>query len=171
MVSDEKESEPGEGSVAQSEAGPSSDSIDVTEVERERDQYMAMLQRERADFENYKKRAIREGEVASHRGVKNLLTELLPVLDAFDLAAAHYLSSGSEEGKTLVQIQQLLLDTLVKEGLERFGVEGDHFDPQVHEAVAHIQDEGDEQLVDGVLRAGYRWKGVVLRPAMVRVKG
>jgi len=49
---------------------------------------------------------------------------------------------------------------------------GDVFDPQVHDAVAHVEGDGDgQQIVDDVLRAGYLWKGAVLRPAMVRVKG
>ena len=66
----------------------------------------------------------------------------------------------------------LLLATLAKEGLERVDDVGAAFDPQVHDAVAHVEGDGDgDQVIDEVLRAGYRWKGSVLRPAMVRVKG
>ena len=92
--------------------------------------------------------------------------------DAFDLAQAHF-SSDTDEAQALTQARGLLLDTLAKEGLERIDEVGVAFDPQVHDAVAHVNDgEGDEgQVVDEVLRAGYRWKGAVLRPAMVRVKG
>jgi molecular chaperone GrpE len=87
---------------------------------------------------------------------------------------AHFDSSGSEESAALSQARSLLLDTLAKEGLERIDVVGTAFDPQVHDAVAHIADDGEgegEQVIDEVLRAGYRWKGAVLRPAMVRVMG
>jgi len=66
-----------------------------------------------------------------------------------------------------------MLETLEREGLERIDGVDVAFDPYVHDAVAHV--EGDEAsdtpLVVEVLRAGYRWKGVVLRPAMVKVRG
>ena len=100
--------------------------------------------------------------------------KLLPVLDAFDLAQAHFASNPSDESQALQQSRALLLDSLAREGLERIDAVGVDFDPQIHDAVAHVTDEdavGDIQVVDEVLRAGYRWKGGVLRPAMVRVKG
>ena len=82
----------------------------------------------------------------------------------------------------------MLSDTLAKEGLERIDEPGAPFDPTVHEAVDHVPaaegpapstapastPDGDPvagPVVDGVLRAGYRWKGRVIRPAMVRVRG
>jgi molecular chaperone GrpE len=95
---------------------------------------------------------------------------LLPVLDAFDLAQVHFSSTPTEEAEALAQARGLMLDTLAKEGLERIDVVGLDFDPQIHDAVAHIEGDGG-QVVDEVLRAGYLWKGAVLRPAMVRVKG
>ena len=66
-----------------------------------------------------------------------------------------------------------MLDALKKEGLERIDEVGVAFDPQVHDAVAHAPNEDGEdgQAVEEVLRAGYRWKGVILRPAMVKVRG
>jgi molecular chaperone GrpE len=60
---------------------------------------------------------------------------------------------------------------LVKQGLERIDAVGVSFNPTIHDAVAHIEGDGGEQVIDDVLRAGYQWKGSVLRPAMVRVKG
>jgi molecular chaperone GrpE len=95
---------------------------------------------------------------------------MLPVLDAFDLAAAHFLSAPSEEAEALDQARGLLLDALAKQGLERIDAVGVDFDPQVHDAVAHVPGD-DGPVVDQVLRAGYRWKGSVLRPAMVKVRG
>ena len=95
---------------------------------------------------------------------------MLPVLDAFDLAAAHFSNAPSEEAEALDQARGLLLDALKKEGLERIDEVGVEFNPVVHDAVAHV--EGDDgPVVDQVLRAGYRWKGAVLRPAMVKVRG
>ena len=107
---------------------------------------------------------------AADRAAGEVVAKMLPVLDAFDLAAAHFLNAPSEESEALAQARGLLLDALSKEGLARIDEVGVAFDPQVHDAVAHI--EGDDgPVVDQVLRAGYLWKGSVLRPAMVRVQG
>ena len=144
--------------------------VDVLgELERERDEYLDSLQRLQADFENYRKRVAKTSVEAAARAAGELVVKLLPVLDAFDLAQAHFSPSTSDEAAALTQARGLLLDTLGKEGLERIDEAGVAFDPQVHDAVAHIEG-GGEQMVDEVLRAGYRWKGAVLRPAMVRVK-
>jgi molecular chaperone GrpE len=147
-----------------------------TDVERERDEYLDALRRLQADFENYKKRVARQFEDLSSRGVTTLVEKLLVVLDALDLAEEHLLAERSPDGtltaetKALVQARALLVDTLSKEGLEPLGVAGQPFDPTVHDAVAHS--EGDDgPIVDEVLRTGYQWRGQVLRPAMVKVRG
>ena len=150
--------------------------IEVTDersdAERERDEYLDSLQRLQADFENYRKRMARSSSEASVRAAGEVIVKLLPVLDAFDLAQAHFANVTSDEAAALVQSRSLLLDTLAKEGLERIDATNVPFDPQVHDAVAHIEGDGEgEQVIDEVLRAGYLWKGAVLRPAMVRVKG
>jgi molecular chaperone GrpE len=126
-----------------------------------------------ADFENYRKRVARTAEESAVRAAGVLVVKLLPVLDVLDLAQAHFAGEANEEAAALEQSRSLLLDTLEKEGLERIDGVGVLFDPQVHDAVAHVpSDDGEtDQVVDDVLRAGYRWKGAVLRPAMVRVKG
>jgi molecular chaperone GrpE len=144
---------------------------------RERDEYREMTQRVQADFENYKKRMLRQQTDHLERAAEDLVTKVLPVLDAFDLARAH-LGDGdnlSAEGKALVAGSTLLADTLAREGLERIGEAGEPFDPTTHEAVEHVPRVGDAApegpVVDEVLRAGYRWKGRVIRPALVRVRG
>ena len=143
----------------------------------QRDEYKDALQRLQADFENYKKRVARTADDVVARAVADVVAKLLPVLDAMDLAQAHFESAStseleSVEAKALVQARSLLLDTLTKEGLQRVDEAGVAFDPQVHDAVMHVEGDGSgEQIVDDVLRAGYQWKGTVVRPAMVRVKG
>ncbi len=145
---------------------------DRSEAERQRDDYLDALQRLQADFENYRKRIARSSEDAATRSAGDIVTKLLPVLDSFDYAAAHFGDPTSPEAAALAQTRALLLDALKKEGLERIDDVEAPFDPQVHDAVAHVaSDDGGEQQVDEVLRAGYRWKGVVLRPAMVKVRG
>jgi molecular chaperone GrpE len=144
---------------------------------RERDEYLDMLRRVQADFENYKKRMVRQQTDLLERAAEGLVGRLLPVLDAFDLARAHLEAEGSPEGKALLQAAALLSDTLAKEGLERVEADGAAFDPTVHEAVEHVPaGEGADETTEGpvvseVLRAGYRYKGRVVRPAMVRVRG
>jgi molecular chaperone GrpE len=141
-----------------------------SDVERERDEYLDALQRLQADFENYRKRVARSSLDAADRAAGEVVVKMLPVLDAFDLAAAHFANAPSEEAEALDQARGLLLAALSKEGLERIDAVGVEFNPQVHDAVAHVEGEGGP-VVDQVLRAGYRWKGAVLRPAMVKVRG
>ncbi|HUE58015.1 MAG TPA: nucleotide exchange factor GrpE, partial [Acidimicrobiales bacterium] len=70
------------------------------------------------------------------------------------------------------QVTGGLMSALEKEGLERIAGEGSPFDPTLHDAVVHEPgDDTGEQIVTEVLRAGYKWKGRVLRPAMVKVRG
>jgi molecular chaperone GrpE len=144
-----------------------------SESERQRDEYLDALQRLQADFENYRKRVSRSSDDAATRASGEIVAKVLPVLDAFDLAQAHFALTPSPESEALSQARGLMLDVLQREGLERVDGVDVPFDPQVHDAVAHV--EGDESssgpLVDEVLRAGYLWKGAVLRPAMVKVRG
>jgi molecular chaperone GrpE len=143
---------------------------------RERDEYLRALQRTQADFENYRKQIARRQEEQTARAATALVDKLLPVLDTFDLAEAHLNESLelSEDGKALRASRAMLMDILAKEGLERIDQPGVAFDPSVHDAVVHSEGEGDEAgqtVVEEVLRSGYRWKGQVLRAAMVRVRG
>ncbi|MGH9165009.1 MAG: nucleotide exchange factor GrpE [Acidimicrobiales bacterium] len=134
-------------------------------VVAERDDYLDRLRRLQADFENYKKRVAKQQLEHRERAAEELLTQLLPVLDTFDLALTH----GVEGVAT---IHRSMLDVLAGSGLERLDPVGKPFDPNEHDAVVHeVADDGGGPEVSEVLRAGYRWKGRVLRPAMVKVKG
>jgi molecular chaperone GrpE len=141
----------------------------------ERDEYLLALQRVQAEFENYRKRIQRLQDEQSARAATDLVTKLLHVLDTLDLAQAHQGESGagSEDAKALQAARSMLLETLAKEGLERVNEAEVPFDPEVHDAVAKCEGEGEggEPVIDEVLRSGYRWRGRVLRPAMVRVRG
>ena len=145
---------------------PTEESDPLTKAEAERDEYREALIRLQADFENYKKRMIMQQTEHLERAAASLVEKLLPVLDTADLALSH---GGGEDVK---QITGSLTSALEKEGLERIAGVGAPFDPTLHDAVAHEPGESDgEQIVVEVLRAGYRWKGRVLRPAMVKVRG
>jgi molecular chaperone GrpE len=140
--------------------------LEVASVARERDEYLDALRRLQADFENYKKRMIRQQTEHLERAAAKLVEKLLPVFDTADLAIAH---GGGEEVK---QVWTALFEALEREGLERIDPLNVAFDPRSHDAVAHEPGDGDgEPEVVEVMRAGYRWKGRVLRPAMVKVRG
>ncbi|MGC8626129.1 MAG: nucleotide exchange factor GrpE [Acidimicrobiales bacterium] len=143
---------------------------DAAEAARQRDEYLDALRRLQAEFDNYRKRVERQHREVVERAASALVLKLLPVLDTADLAMAH----GA--GEDVKQIASALFETLAGEGLERIDPEGQAFDPEHHDAVAHEPaiEESLEQpgpQVSEVLRAGYRWKGRVLRPAMVKVRG
>jgi molecular chaperone GrpE len=145
------------------------DNVANGEVVRERDEYLDALLRLQAEFDNYRKRAQRQQRETVENAAATLVKKLLPVLDTADLALAH---GGGEDVK---QVAGALFDILSKEGLERIDPEGQPFDPVHHDAVAHEPVEGqgapETPEVSEVMRAGYMWKGQVLRPAMVKVRG
>ena len=149
--------------------------LDPTVVlKSERDEYLLALQRTQADFENYRKRIQRMQEEQSARAASALVAKLLPVIDTLDLARAHQSEAESDDAKALSAARTMLLDILTKEGLERVDEAAVPFDPAVHDAVAHTNGDdggGGEVVIDQVLRSGYRWRGQVLRPAMVSVRG
>ena len=140
------------------------DADPLLDLIRERDEYREALIRMQADFENYKKRMIKQQTDHLERAAGALVEKLLPILDTADLALAH---GGGEDVK---QLSGALASILEREGLERIDPLGVPFDPTLHDAVAHEPGEGGQEVVE-VLRAGYRWKGRVLRPAMVKVRG
>ena len=136
----------------------------LTTATNERDEFRDHLLRLQADFDNYRKRVQKELGEAGDKALGRFLEELLPVLDAIDGARAH-------GGGDVDQVAGLLVDLLAKQGLDRVGAEGDVFDPTLHDAVLHEAGDDDVQTVAQVLRAGWRWRGSVLRPAMVKVVG
>ena len=146
------------------EAGPA---VDADRLRAERDDYLERLQRLQADFENYRKRMTREQAEAADRGSEALAGELLPVLDGCDAAV----QQGTEE---VEPVRHQLTEILGKAGLEPLAEPGQLFDPEIHEAVIHEPSDGDADggtTIVEVLRTGYAWKGRVLRPAMVKVRG
>ncbi|MGI9163993.1 MAG: nucleotide exchange factor GrpE [Mycobacterium sp.] len=124
----------------------------------------ADLQRVQADFANYRKRALRDQEVAGDRGKAVVVSQLLPVLDDLDRARSH----GDLDSGPLKGVADKLVAVLTGFGLTAFGFEGEDFDPSLHEAVQH-EGEGSTPVIGTVMRQGYRIGELVLRPAMVGV--
>jgi molecular chaperone GrpE len=139
------------------------------DVARERDDYLDALQRLKAEFDNYRKRAARDQESLIARAHERLMKELLPVLDdlerALGAAEAHE-EAQLEEGVRLVH--RALADLLRKEGLQEIATDVP-FDPHVHEALlSQPSDEAEGSVID-VVQKGYRLGDRVLRPARVVV--
>ncbi|MCK4859699.1 MAG: nucleotide exchange factor GrpE [Candidatus Omnitrophica bacterium] len=128
------------------------------------------LLRLRAEFENNRKRLEKEKEEFVRYANCGLIEQLLPVLDNFE----HGLKNLSKHDKKVATgieiIYNQLMGVLEKEGLERLKAKGEKFDPQIHHAV--MQEESEEHCEETIIeemQKGYRLKGKLIRPAMVKV--
>jgi molecular chaperone GrpE len=137
--------------------------VDLPTALAQRDEYLALARRVQADFENFRKRTIKQQQETAAAGAARLAEALLPVLDACDNAIIH----GASD---VAPIHKALFETLSKAGLEVVVTDGVAFDPNLHEAVLHEPGDGGEPQIVEVLRTGYLWHGKVLRAAMVKVK-
>jgi len=130
------------------------------------------LLRLKAEFENYRKRVLREQTALAASASRDLVRRLLPVLDNFELAvsSAEQSKDFDKMVKGVEMVYGELREVLRSEGLEPIEAAGRPFDPERHEAVVAVDAEGvDEGTVVGVVRNGYELGGKVLRPAMVKV--
>ena len=160
-----------EGASSETVEGSAGDAAsDLESAREEAAQYLDHLRRLQAEFDNYRKRVLKEQTDAVERAAVPAIQRLLEVLDDFDLA----LMSATEKpdfdrflhGVELVYAK--LADTLKGEGVERIDALGKPFDPEQHEALMQTG-EGDHLVVADVLRPGYTLRGRVVRPAGVRV--
>lgn len=135
-------------------------------VTKERDELKDVALRLQADFENFRKRVASQLVDDVDRATAKVVESILPVLDACEAAAAHGVQG-------IESVWSALLGALQKQGLEALDLADKPFDPATAEAVVHepSDDESTGPVVVEVLRTGYRWKGRVVRAAMVKVKG
>ena len=140
---------------------------DVQAVEGKVAELTEDLQRVHAEYANYRRRVERDREVLRDLAVANALTEILPVLDDIDRAREHDELHGAFK-----TVGENLEQAVTKLGLERFGAEGEAFDPNLHEALtSEASDEVSEPTVIRVYQPGYRFGDRVMRPARVAVAG
>jgi molecular chaperone GrpE len=129
------------------------------------------LQRERADFANYRRRNEAERSDYSRFAKTELITRLLEVLDNFDRALdtvpAQLRDEPWVEGIWLVE--RKLRDILAAEGLEEVGSVGQPFDPHIHEAIGHVDSSAPEGTVVDEVRKAYKLHDKIIRPALVTV--
>jgi molecular chaperone GrpE len=154
-----------DASVAESETS------ELAELQRERDDYKDRWLRKGAEFENYRKRIERERREQADQAVVDILKELLLVVDDFDRALTVDAGEGGAAYRKGVElIHGKLHDLLRKQGVTAMDVLGADFDPNVHMAVLHEESpEHREGEVIGELQKGYMLNDRLLRPAMVKV--
>jgi molecular chaperone GrpE len=153
---------------------PADDGSSADQVQKllaEKQDLQNTLVRRQADFENYRKRVEKERQQERHRGAEQLIEQVLPVLDAFDLALFGQSGAASPEyRKGFEIIRAQLWNALAKQGLQPIEAVGKPFDPHLHHAIENVPTaEQPEGTVLGEMQTGYMFHDRVLRPAMVRV--
>ena len=164
-VTDKRRIDPETGEIREQATGPAprGPAPEATGSE-EADELESTLQRVKAEYDNYRKRALRDQLLAAERTKAAVVTQLLPVLDDLERARSH----GDLESGPLKSVADKLATALEGLGLSGFGDEGDEFDPALHEAVQH-EGEGTQPIVGAVMRRGYKVGDQVVRHALVGV--
>jgi molecular chaperone GrpE len=147
----------------------------LADTQRERDEYLDLAKRTKADFENYRKRVTSDIQSAAARGKAEVIREVVPVLD--DLERAIQVAGLDPEGDSedglahgVLLVFRSLRDSLARNGVEAVDPTGEKFDPTVHEALSTLPAEGVESgTVVEVMQKGYRLGEQLIRPARVVV--
>lgn len=162
---EKKESESGDSQLRQEE---------IEKIKKEREEYLDGWKRAMADFSNYKKDELKRVESILKLSNEQLIRDLLPVLDSFDLALDSFLTSTSNHPDTKIEkgiylIRSQFEDVLKKYGLERITAPpGTPFDPAVHDAVVSVEGKESGTIAEEVER-GYTLAGKIIRPVRVKV--
>jgi len=152
-----------QGAVATAES-------ELEKLRAERNDLFDRLARLQAEFDNYRKRAAKENADFRDFAVSDAARALLPVIDSFTLALKNSAAKPEDLRKGVELIFKQLQDVLQKLNVERVPAQGEPFDPRVHEAIEMVEtDAAPDHHVLEELQPGYRIKGRLLRPAMVRV--
>src|SRR5689334_7252628 len=165
-AADNEMQERAESGIAAQPAEPESE---LQKVRAERDTLVDRLARLQAEFENARKRAVREQQEYRDYALTDAIKTLLPVVDSFDLALKNS-TEKSDLRNGIELINKQLHDALGKLGLKQIPAKGEPFDPRFHEAIEMVDtNEAEDQHVIDELQRGYKLKDRLLRPAMVRV--
>lgn len=157
--------------LAEEDNGESVKSI-VKKLEEEKAELVNLTQRLQADFENFRRRTRGEKDELIQYASQGVITKLLPVLDNFDRALSAAKEREAENGfiDGVEMIFRQLLQVLASEGLEEVDAIGCAFDPNCHDAVMQVEDsEAEKNTVLEEVQKGYRLKGKLIRPSMVKV--
>ncbi|ERJ92477.1 nucleotide exchange factor GrpE [Selenomonas sp. oral taxon 892] len=144
----------------------------AAELEAQLQEKNDRILRLQADFENFRRRTMKEKEELAAVITQNLLTDLLPLLDNFERAMAVEQTDVEAFQKGVEMIFTQLREVLDKHGLENIEADGQLFDPNIHQAVMRVENpDVEDGTITQVLQKGYQAKGRVIRPAMVQVAG
>ncbi len=146
----------------------------IKKLESEKQEYLDLSQRTRADYANLKKEIDNERVTGRKFATKRFIEELLPVLDAYDMAKGNVEAWEKVDQNWRVGIEYIfgqLRKVLENEGVIQFGKVGDSFDPSLHESMEMVKvtNESEHDKITRVLQSGYRMHDTILRPARVHV--
>ncbi len=153
-------------------AGPAPQPVEseLDQLRRERDDLLDRVARLQAEFENARKRAVREQQEYREFALQEAVRNLLPILDSFERALDHHETELEEYRAGVELIYKQMQDALAKLGLRPIPAQGEPFDPHLHQAIEMVETtEAPDQQVLEELQRGYKLKDRLLRPAMVRV--
>lgn len=141
----------------------------IEALEKEREEYLNGWKRAKADLINFRKDEEKRFEDLAKWSIKDIVSDLIPVLDNFELAIT-VLEKDNKTDKGIYMIRSQMEDVLKKRGLEKISTEkGKPFDPNFHEAVGEIDSEYDSGTIAKELEKGYALSGKVIRPARVMI--
>ncbi|WP_242948697.1 nucleotide exchange factor GrpE [Caloramator quimbayensis] len=139
------------------------------EKEKQVNEYIDILKRTMADFDNYRKRTNKEKESIYDDGIMDAVKNILPVFDNLERALEY-----NNENQSLIEgikmVVKLFKDIMAKMNIEEINALGEKFNPELHNAVMHVEDEsfGENEVIE-VLQKGYKYKDKILRYSMVKV--
>lgn len=145
---------------------------ELATAKEEKEKYIDRLHRLQADFSNYKKRIRKEKEKLEDKVIAEVVEDLLPVIDNFELALESVQDSGEglEITEGVEMIYNQLQKFLEKKGIKEIDSVGEEFNPDFHEAVMTEENEDyDSGEIIGEMKKGYKLEGKVIRPAMVKI--
>jgi molecular chaperone GrpE len=144
----------------------------TVELEQKIGELTEALQRERADATNIRRRHDEEISQLRNRTKSAIIRDLLPVIDNFERALKHIPTDleGNDFVKGVSAIVKQFEKTLADLGVQRIKTVGEHFNPELHEAVSKEDGDGEHEIVSEELQAGYHINGEVIRHAMVKIK-
>ncbi len=141
----------------------------LAQAQKEKNEYLSGWQRAKADFVNYKKEELERLKTISQYAIEDLVSELITVMDNFDLGLATLEKSGPVE-KGIYMIRAQIADILKKRGLEKIDVKiGDAFNPKTTEVLSEIESEKPPGSIVDIIENGYTLNGKVIRPTRVKI--
>ncbi len=146
--------------------------LKLAKAEKLSEEYLDKLKRTLAEFDNFRKRTNQEKDSMFENGAIFAIEKLLPILDNFERAIGSIKEEDKESAvyKGVVMIYKQMQDAFTSIGISEIEGEGSAFNPNIHNAVMHIDDDTlEENVVAEVLQKGYKYKEKVIRPSMVKV--